>query len=156
MFSSRIESILTYASTFFVKIILSTSSFVPDGASGMGIANLTFCSIVDLISPPSCVRLLLLISASTAFRSLEVLFCVFCHSAEVATDVNTLDLRVIIRTRRSLDLSCCSIVIAENCLKDDYSIMLKSDCFFSMEILYLTILSFNSFTLQVIVTDHVP
>ena len=52
MFSLGIESLLTYASTFFVNIILSTSSFVPDGANGMGIANLTFCSMVDLMSPP--------------------------------------------------------------------------------------------------------
>ena len=112
--------------------------------------------LVGLFIATSCVRLLLFVSASTAFRSLEVLFCVFCHSAEVATGVNTLDRRAIIRTRRSLVLSCCSIVLAENCLKDNYSIMLKSDRFFSMEILYLTILSLDSCILQVIVTDRVP
>ena len=112
--------------------------------------------LIGFFIATSCVRLLLFISASTAFRFLEVLFCVFCHSAEVATYFNTLDRRVIIRTQRSLDLSCCSIVNAENCLKDNYSIMLKSDRFFSMEILYLTILSLDSCTLQVIVTDRVP
>ena len=52
MFSSRMESRLTFASTFFVRIIFSCSSFVQDRASGKGIANLTLCSIEDLLSPP--------------------------------------------------------------------------------------------------------
>ena len=69
---------------------------------------------------------------------------------------NTLDPRVIIRTQRRPVLSCCSIVLVENFLKDNYSIMLKSDRFFSMEILYLTVLLVDSCTLQGIVTDRVP
>ena len=61
---------------------------------------------------------MLFISASTAFSSLVVLFCVFCHSAEVATGVNTLDRRVIIRTRRSLDfILSCSIINADQSLE---------------------------------------